>query len=103
MLMVRHRPGGKTKPTVPVEVAASKGMLKKLLGSMRPLHLPDNNHSLPPPTPTVAQSPSPPPTIDASDNGGSATMSTPLTSSPDWSFASSSSSQYGSTQSTGAL
>ncbi|GFZ04553.1 hypothetical protein Acr_17g0001250 [Actinidia rufa] len=96
MLMVRRRPGGKTKPTVPLEVAASKGMLKKLIGSMRPLHLPDNNHSPPPLPPAVAQPRSPPPTIDTSDNGGSVTMSTLLTLSQDRSLASSSSSEYGS-------
>ncbi|KAL6968591.1 hypothetical protein U1Q18_034392, partial [Sarracenia purpurea var. burkii] len=62
MLMVRGRPNAKPKP-LPVKVA-SKGTLEKIVGSMRPLHLQDNQS----PPPSVQRSPLPSPDWDSSSS-----------------------------------
>ncbi|KAA8543047.1 hypothetical protein F0562_021458 [Nyssa sinensis] len=54
LFMTRHRSNGKSK-SLQVEVA-SKGMLNKIVGSMRPLHLQDDDS---PPPLLIANSPSP--------------------------------------------
>lgn len=88
MFMVRRDPRGKSKPPVQMEVA-SNDKLMKLVGSMRPLHLQDNQ--------------SPPPSTGKQFDG---VVSTPL-SSPERPSSSSSSvysiSQYGSAPNLQAL
>ncbi|KAK3008120.1 hypothetical protein RJ639_014232 [Escallonia herrerae] len=57
LFMLRQKPGEKSK-SVQLEVASS-GNWKKMLGSMRPLHLQDNPSPSPPPTQTPAAMPPP--------------------------------------------
>lgn len=88
MFMVHRGPSGKSKPPV-----ASNDKLMKLVGSMRPLHLQDNQ--------------SPPPSIAIGEQSGQEIIMSATLSSPDRPSSSSSSvdsvSQYGSATNLQAL